>query len=287
MSAFKPPRNPPSKRAHLERLIEQYARTNGLAADRTRRWLSVMALIGTLDNVAIDETPRFLIKGGVSIELRLGLRARATKDVDVVFCGPHDELLDALEEALQRPYGHFSFRRKGEMEAIRGTDTQRLAVQVSFGGVDWQTLQLEVGPPEADEIELVPVALGIADFKVGGPSRVACLSLRYQVAQKLHAVTEQPDDRENHRFWDLMDLILLRALIEDPGPLREACVEIFTARGTHDWPPRLLIPDSWAAPFTRLAQDHQFRIRDVHAAAAEVRELIASIDAADSASRLG
>jgi hypothetical protein len=33
---------------------------------------------------------------------------------------------------------------------------------VSFGGREWQTLQLEIAKPEADEIELVPVAVGIA-----------------------------------------------------------------------------------------------------------------------------
>lgn len=280
MSAFKPPRNPPSQRGHLERLIDQYARANGVAAERMRRWLSTMALVGTLETVTLDERPRFLIKGGVAIELRLGLRARTTKDVDVVFRGAAGELVDALEEAFERPYGSFSFRRKGEIERIRETDSWRLAVQVAFGGRDWQTLQLEVGPPEAEEFELVPVAISIEDFKLDGPRRVACLSLRYQVAQKLHAVTEQPQDRENLRFWDLMDLILLRALLQDLGPIREACVEIFAARATHAWPPQLRVPQGWVEPFARLAAEHSFPIDDVHAAGAEVRLLIASIDAA-------
>lgn len=87
-----------------------------------------------------------------------------------------------------------------------------LSVQVSFAGKDWQTLQIEVARPEATEPELVPVAIGIADFKLDGPERVVCLALRYQVAQKLHAVTEQPDGRTNHRFWDLIDLQLQRWL---------------------------------------------------------------------------
>lgn len=34
-----------------------------------------------------DGKPRFLIKGGAYIELRLGMRARATKDVDTLFRG--------------------------------------------------------------------------------------------------------------------------------------------------------------------------------------------------------
>lgn len=35
-------------------------------------------------------------------------------------------------------------------------------MQVKFAGASWQTLQLEVVRPEADEAEMVPVAIGIA-----------------------------------------------------------------------------------------------------------------------------
>jgi hypothetical protein len=38
--------------------------------------------------------------------------------------------------------------------------------------------------------------------------------VRYQIAQKLHAVTERPSGRENARYWDLIDLLLLRGLVE-------------------------------------------------------------------------
>ena len=155
-------------------------------------------------------------------------------------------MLDALEEAFEHPYGGFSFRRKGEVEDIRDTGSRRLAIQVEFAGSSWQTLQLEVARPEAAEVELVPVAISIADFRLDGPSRVACLSLRFQIAQKLHAVTERPEDRENLRFWDLIDLILLRELLDEGGlgAVREACVTTFAIRGTHAWPPELVVPES-------------------------------------------
>ena len=69
-----------------------------------RRWISTMTLIGAIDRVQADEQSRFLIKGGVSMELRLGLGARSTQDVDIVFRGPVTELLDALQEAFEHPY---------------------------------------------------------------------------------------------------------------------------------------------------------------------------------------
>lgn len=79
-------------------------------------------------------------------------------------------------------------------------------------------------------------------------SKVDCLSLRYQIAQKLHACTEQPDDKDNERAHDLVDLQLLMGLL-DPDNLqavREACEEIFASRDRQVWPPALQTPLPWA-----------------------------------------
>ncbi len=280
---FRPPRHPPSQRGHLERLVGDYGRANGIAVDRARRWLSVASFAGALGVVPADDGPSFLIKGGASMELRLGLRARITKDVDIIFRGQRDEMLDVLEAALAHPYGSFSFRRKGPVEEIRDTGNRRLAVQVSFAGREWQTLQVEVARPEAVETELVPVAIDMADFKLDGPERVACLSLRYQVAQKIHAVTEQPRDRANLRYWDLIDLILLRELLgEGLAAVREACIETFAVRDVHPWPPELAIPNDWREPYATTAGDIEADLPDdVNEAAEVVRAFIAAIDGSE------
>lgn len=279
---FKPPKRTPSRHSHLERLLGDYVKARGVAPDRMRRWISTMTLIGALDRVRADEQPRFLVKGGVSMELRLGLGARSTQDVDFVFRGRISELLDVLQEAFERPYSGFEFRRKGEPQDIRDTGSKRVALQVSFQQRGWQTLTVEIGRPEADESDLVPSAISLADFKLDSPKRVTCLSLRYQIAQKIHAVTEEPaDGRPNLRYWDLIDLILLRALLEeDLWHVREACVQTFESRKTHSWPPELRVPDAWEQPYVTEAQDLKFTPADVHQAAAEIRVFIAEIDAA-------
>ncbi len=106
------------------------------------------------------------------------------------------------------------------------------------------------------------------------------LSLRYQIAQKLHAVTEQFSDRENERFRDLIDLIICRDLIEKMAPVKEACLDTFAARGKHSWPPELHIPAAWLEPYAALAEEMDFPVADVEEAAREVRELVSAIDAA-------
>lgn len=158
---------------------------------------------------------------------------------------------------------------------------------MSFRQRAWQTITVEIGRPEADESDLVRSAISLADFKLESPEVVACLSLRYQIAQKIHAVTEEPaDGRANLRHWDLIDLILLRALLEeDLWRVREACVQTFENRATHNWPPELATPDGWEQPYMAEAEKLEFTPADVHEAAAEIRAFIAEIDAATTSRR--
>lgn len=191
-----PDRRQPTK-GHLEQLIGRYSRDTGIAADRVRRWVSTMALLGALDRVPSDPAaPLFLLKGGVAIELRVRMGARATKDVDVVFRGGPDELVDALDEAFAQPYCDFAFLR-GE-PADHGPHARRFDVRLTYQSRAWATVRLEASRFEvgADEAEYLD-AISLEDFKLSGPRTIACLPLRFQIAQKLHAVSERPVDRVN------------------------------------------------------------------------------------------
>ena len=226
----------------------------------------MMVMIRALDRVQADpDQALFLVKGGVAMELRLRQGARATKDLDMVFLGDPSELLIALDDALTKPYSLFSFER-GPAEEIGDTGSQRLEVKVQFNGRSWATVRLEVSQPEGRagaESQLLD-AISIEDFGLIGPEKVSCLSMRYQIAQKLHACTESfPTGRDNDRFRGPIDLLLLRALDVELPPIREACLDIFRARREHAWPPALAVPASWAEPYARLASELEFSIEDV------------------------
>ncbi len=271
-----PDRHLPSK-SHLEQLIGRYSRDTGIAADRVRRWVSTMALLGALDRVQADrDLPRFLLKGGVAIELRLRLGARATKDVDIVFRGQSGDLVDALDQAFAEPYCDFAFRR-GE-PADHGPHARRFDVRLTYQSRAWATVRLEASQSEigADEAEYID-AISLEDFKLSGPRTIACLPLRFQVAQKLHAVSERPVDRVNDRFRDLVDLLVLRDLIDDLPALRLACETTFAGRATHAWPPALDAPASWQIGYTRLAREVGLDVVSVDDAATEVQAFIAAI----------
>jgi hypothetical protein len=132
------------------------------------------------------------------------------------------------------------------------------------------------------EAERIP-ATDLSEFGLDGPEYVTCLSLRYQIAQKIHAVTAPArDGRTNERFRDLVDLWLLRQLGADLVRLREACAGVFADRAMHAWPPEVHVPPHWADPFARLAGEVGLPTVDVQEAAAELRKYIEEIASATS-----
>jgi hypothetical protein len=196
-------------------------------------------------------------------------------------------MLDMLDRALADDWDGFQLQRT-EPQAVRDTHAQRMDVRLAYKGRPWGTVQLEVAPAEGQagqEIDRV-AARPLDPIQIEGPERIACVSVRYQIAQKVHACTEvYADGRENDRFRDLIDLALLRELVVD-GELRavrEACVEIFELRRKHAWPPQVTVHRSWAAGFAALAAELGFYTDDVEVAADALREFIAEIDAAADA----
>ncbi|HSU95872.1 MAG TPA: nucleotidyl transferase AbiEii/AbiGii toxin family protein [Gemmatimonadaceae bacterium] len=236
-----------------------------------------MMLGGALSRLqAEDQGPAFLVKGGVSLELRLRLKARATKDYDTVFRGERDKLLDALDEAFATPYEGFTFRvtRPHQM-----THMTRLDIKVEYQGKTWASIQMEVSSWEGTLLppEEVP-AISLADFGLVGPASLPCLPLTKQVAQKLHAMTELlPDGQPNERVRDLLDLWVLRDLVPPSLALRLICEETFRVRQLQPWPPEIVVPPHWEASFIELARSLELPIDDAEVAATDVRSYVQRI----------
>jgi Nucleotidyl transferase AbiEii toxin, Type IV TA system len=275
MSTEPPPRSQPKTEKQLGRLVSNYAEASGLGVRRVRQRVSAMAFLGALERVREEDSPtRFLIKGGIACELRFQDQARATRDLDALFHGSLDKLLADLDTAFASPYSGFSFSYTPP-EAVRETGAHHFDVKLAYEGRGWATLRVEVSPPEgrAHEPESVP-ALSVSEFGLTGPAEVACLSLRYQIAQKIHACTERFPDRENERVHDLIDLQLMEELIDDYSRVKTACIEIFELRRTHSWPPTLTIEPTWSETYRELAAELGFPTKSLDEAIARVQALI-------------
>lgn len=89
----KRPTGPPPSAGVLARYAQAYARELGVAEGRVRAWVAYMIMAGVLDRATNADSPLFIVKGGVALELRLRDRARATKDID-----PHDAAATGASE---------------------------------------------------------------------------------------------------------------------------------------------------------------------------------------------
>jgi hypothetical protein len=96
-------RKPPHNVQVLQRWVGDLAREDGIAPARLQRRISFMVVAGLLEH-ARDEhlDPLFVLKGGAAMELRLGLRARATKDFDATFRHAVLNMVEHLDDALRR-----------------------------------------------------------------------------------------------------------------------------------------------------------------------------------------
>jgi len=267
----------PKTKARLEQLITQWQKDSGLPVARLNLRIAAMMLAGALARVVdSDGEAVFATKGGIAMELWMGGRARATRDIDIVLRGDPGQLAEQLDAAMREPYNGFTFRRGEIGELPFRPDVRKVNVQISFAGRILSSPQLEIAPLDTGHEEFVAIpATRLDAVGLDGPELVLVLAERWQIAQKLHAVTERfADGRENPRFRDLLDLQLLEALSPDPVAVRDACERVFAVRAQQAWPPTLIVPPSWAAGYAALAAELDFDVTDVEQAASAVRAFI-------------
>lgn len=256
------------------------AQAEGKLGDEARGgrlgWLVASSVAIAAVQRAIDADGRhlFLLKGGTLLQHRLTATARTTKDVDGLIRGDLDQFILALDEALDEPWGPLILRR-GEVEVVnvptKIIKPRRFDIILELRGVTWRRIQFEVSPNEAgvsDEHETIePPPLG--GFGLPDPDALVGIAMRFQIAQKLHAVSDphEPPDSINDRARDVVDLLLLRDLAAStgspaPGEVRQAAMAVFAARTdeatqlgltTRAWPPIVVAHPHWGDDFARAA----------------------------------
>lgn len=242
-----------------------------------------MMLAGALRRAVDDDgVVVFVTRGGVAMELRAGEKARVTGDVDLVLRGDPESLLAHLDASLANDYEEFSFERNEPQPLELRPHVHRIRVKVAFRTKPFMTLIVEVAPVEADGDEIEEIAAhDLSTIGLDGPDIIPVLAVRWQIAQKLHAVTEPPlrPGGENPRYWDLIDLQLLQAPTgENLAPVKDACQRIFTARGQQSWPPQITTYPDWSDRYTTMANSLDMPITDLNEAVEAIHTLIHAID---------
>lgn len=242
-------------------------------------------------NVIIGQIlPEGVIKGGSSLMFRYGPEfTRYTRDIDAARSIGLNEYLDRLAHALAMGWNGFS----GKVVAVPPPHPQGVPaayvmvpydVKLDYMGKPWQTVRVEVGHNEigdADDYELfLPTDLGDAFEQLGfpRPRPLRVMRLAYQVAQKLHAVSE-PGSERAHDLIDLQ-LMALRSSL-DFGEIHEKCIRLFAYRKRQTWPPVITQGINWDTAYTnalRTIQDASELFPTVSEAVIWVNNLIAAID---------
>jgi hypothetical protein len=245
----------PPRQERLEKTLARVARDQGLDQERLRRWVSFLALCGALER-AIDQgvIDKYYLKGGVAMELRFAGAARSTKDFDLGLEGDRTKRIRALESVLKLGFDEFTFRLKPQMHQMELADTVRVEVAVQYRTRAWQTMDVDLGPAEASEVDLVePAVKGLFELGLPITSPVRCLGISEQVAQKLHACTAP---HAQGRARDVLDILLIDMLGKlDHARTRLAAERIFRERGTHAFPPAFQLPAAWRLELESLARE--------------------------------
>ena len=261
-------------RERLERTLARVARQHGLDQERLRRWVSFLALCGVLER-AIHEgiLSRYYLKGGVAMELRFAGAARATKDLDLGLDGDRAFRLSSFAAVLQLVFDEFTFRLRAQTRHMELADTVRVEVAISYRTRSWQSIEVDLGPPGAEDPDLVdPAITGLTEMGLPVTTHVRCLNLSEQVAQKIHACT---GPASAGRARDILDILLIDMLGElDYLQTRVAVEKVFRQRGTHPIPEMFLIPGTWHLELESLASSLDAPIKRAQQMSERFNELL-------------
>ncbi len=275
------PEGPPKHRRALEQRLRNLANDEMDYLNKRRQLANLAVLVALTSQRDERGDALFAVKGGVSMELEFGDAARPTRDLDLSYRAERRRMGDLLRDALAGGWDGFGFRIASDLEPIAETGSYRCDVKVSYLGDALQTIRLEIGMAEGaagDETRLIrvntidPRAVGL-----GKVQELPAVTARYSIAQKLHACTDHSHPTAaNDRSRDLIDIIQLwRSLDEfERSATRDACLEIFAARGKQEWPPTIEIPENWRDEYPVRARELSFRPSDVEVAVAEVQGII-------------
>ncbi len=254
-------------RRALEERLRQRAEQEGEPLIRLRKRVVFERCMVRLQR---GENSPWVLKGGFALELRLGNRARMTKDLDLTIdLGFFDnaavslsELTHKLREDLRGEdedrFVYIVPEGREEQLPTQGVKSYRFSVDARLDGRRFEAMSIDVGVgdpliPPLDEL----AGSDFLSFAGFSKPNIRATSSAQHLAEKVHALTRPFDDRINTRVKDLADIMLLL----DEGPpqrqtTRNAVEEIFTSRQIHEIPDEIKEPSpTWASSYTAMARE--------------------------------
>lgn len=284
--------SPPTNLRSLRDRLTRAAQRQGVVFGRLQRHVAMIVVAQFAAMLTDDRgVPLLLVKGGSSLELRRGIPdSRTSKDFDTVARRDietvHEQLADAGETGWEGFTAAFTVPEEIDVPGMP-VKPRRFTAKLSYRGQPFSSVPIEVSTVEAGNADQFDTLTSDALGLVGVPAEIAvpCMTIPWQIAQKLHAVTAALEvPKVNDRAHDLVDLQLLEGLLSDTELLstRSACIAVFEARAQHPWPPRVAALSHWPPIYTSALEglDHLELAETVGEAAEAVQRFVARIDRA-------
>lgn len=245
------------RRALEDRLLAQSNR-NTSSLVRLRKLVAFDRFLARLTH---SQPNTWYLKGGLALQLRIGDRARTTKDIDVLLTLPVTQVQRALTNAAMLDLGDwFTFAVRANSAALPGPGEGgvRFFVTARLDGRIFESFHVDVGSDdpivEPAESLTMPPLLTFAGIQ---PVMILCYPLTQHLAEKVHAYVRPRATGESTRVKDLVDIVLIAELMSINGlNLLAALRATFAAQGGSDLPLSLPEPPvAWSAPFRRMAGD--------------------------------
>lgn len=206
-----------------------------------------------------------VVKGGTSLRLRFGPeKSRVTMDFDTARSIDLDDYIKFLREKLSQGWAGFTgevlIRKQGSPKGVPFEYVmQPLDIKLAYKKHPWCTIRLEVSHNElgdADILDIRELPNEIKDIFNGlnfpEPKPIPLMSIPFQVAQKLHGVS-QPN---SSRVRDLIDLQLILQHEElDLLKTSKICRALFTYRKMHTWPTKVIKGEDWDSIYIEQRRD--------------------------------
>jgi predicted nucleotidyltransferase component of viral defense system len=250
-------------RTALETRLATHAREAGVDLNRLRRRVVFERLLARLDRA---DPGRWILKGGMALEVRWRDRARMTRDLDLAVRDDVEGGAESVRGALAGPLAvevdHDRFRFSlGPGQPLQadeaGRPGWRFSVEATLAGRQFAAVRVDVvlRPDEISRTERlrVPGSLLFAGIE---PGEIEVVDRNQHFAEKVHALTRTYMTRPSTRVKDLADIVLLI----DDGLLPTATLlatirHVFDSRSTHTVPTDLTDPPAgWTARYSELAE---------------------------------
>lgn len=203
----------------------------------------------------------WVLKGGFALELRLGARARTTRDVDIDRPGDAEDAVEAMRDAGRVDLDDFfEFEVERVADIDEGGRSLRFRATATVAGRQFDVVLVDVGSsdPLPTYVETLR-APGLLEFAEIEPAQIPSVPLEQHLAEKLHAFTRGygASESASSRVKDLVDIVLISEIGRlDGARTRTSLDATFDGRRTHELPAELPPEQpAWRSQFARIAAD--------------------------------